>query len=355
MVSIPSTYSRIVLRERPKAEILPSLDGKTGTFTLEQNLPTPTLAQLKPDEVLVGVDSISVDPAMRGWLNDSRSYIKPVAISETMRAGGVGKVVLAPKGSEFKVGEWVYGTLGWTEYAVVPTKELERISVTKDIQPSWYLGALGMPMQTAYWGLKDVGKIKKGDTVVVSGAAGAVGSIACQIALIQGCRVIAIAGGKEKCDWLRNEVGVAETVDYKEKNFAANYKKLLGKNGVDVYFDNVGGEILDTVLTRLNKNARVALCGAISAYNTPNPRGLTNYLTLISQRAKIEGFIVFDYADRYQEAAEQVGAWIAQGKIQVRETKRFGLTECVNALRGLFEGSNTGKMVVKFSEEGPKL
>ncbi|GAA5949254.1 hypothetical protein JCM3765_003345 [Sporobolomyces pararoseus] len=352
---LPSTYSKIVLRERPKAEIKPSLNDGQGTFSLVERVPLPSKSDLKPDQVLVQVEWVSVDPAQRGWLNDARSYVPPVKIGEIMRAGGVGRIVLAPEGSKFKVGDWVNGTLGWTEYAIAKTKDLEKISVTKDIEPSYYLGALGMPMQTAYWGLMDVAKIKKGDRVVVTGAAGAVGSVACQIALLKGCEVFAIAGGKEKCEWLKSEIGVKNVVDYKDKDFASNYKQMLGKQGVDVAFENVGGEILDLILTRLNKNARVALCGAISAYNSPSPRGLTNYLTLISQRAKIEGFIVFDYADRYEEAFQQVGRWISEGKLKIRETRKYDLTESVNALRALFEGGNTGKMVVKIASDGPKL
>ncbi|GAA6012989.1 hypothetical protein JCM11491_000930 [Sporobolomyces phaffii] len=354
-VKLPATYSKLVLRERPVADVLPDITQGTGTFRLVENVALPKLDQLGQDQVLVKVDTVSIDPAMRGWLRDARSYVPPVKINEIMRAGGVGRVVLAPNGSKFAVGDWVYGTLGWTEYAIAKVKDLEKIQPTKNVEPSYFLGALGMPMQTAYFGLLDVGRIKEGDTVVISGAAGAVGSVACQIALIRKCRVIAIAGGKEKCDWIRNDIGVPEVVDYKDPNFAANYKKVLGKSGCDVYFDNVGGEILDLVLTRLNKNARVALCGAISAYNTPNPRGLSNYLTLISQRATIQGFIVFDYADRYQEAIDEVGEWIAQGSFKIRETRRYGLTECANALCGLFKGENTGKMVVKISSDGPKL
>ncbi|GAA6061891.1 hypothetical protein JCM10212_004709 [Sporobolomyces blumeae] len=353
--TLPSTFSQITLRERPKAAIQPSLTDGKGTFQLERNVPTPTAADLGPDQVLVKVEWCSVDPAMRGWLNTTRSYVPPVQIGEVMRAGAVGQVVLAKEGSKVKVGEWVSGVLGWKEYAVANVKDLEVISVTKDIQPTYYLGALGMPGQTAYWGCFDVAKIKKGDTVVVSGAAGAVGSLACQMALITGCRVIAIAGGAEKCRWLKEEIGCHEAIDYKAKDFAATFKKSLGKGFVDVYFDNVGGEILDLVLTRLNKNARIAICGAISAYNDPNPRGLTNYLTLISQRAKIEGFIVFDYAKRYQEAANQMGQWISEGKLKIRETKMYGLTESVNALVGLFEGKNSGKMLVKISSDGNKL
>lgn len=351
---IPSTFSQITLRERPKAEILPSLTDGKGTFQLEKGIKTPTKDDLKPDEVLVRVEWLSVDPAMRGWLNDARSYVPPVQIGEVMRAGGVGQVVLAPAGSKLAVGDWVSGLFGWKEYATARTKDLEKILVTKDISPTYYLGVLGMPGQTAYWGCFDVAKMKKGETVVVSGAAGAVGSLACQMALITGCKVIAIAGGADKCKWLK-DLGCHEVLDYKSKDFAATYRKTLGKSGVDVYFDNVGGEILDLVLTRLNKNARIALCGAISAYNDPNPRGLTNYLTLISQRAKIEGFIVFDYADRYDEAAKAMGQWIAEGKLKVEETKVYGLTESVNALIGLFAGKNTGKMLVKVADDGPKL
>ncbi|GAA5866335.1 hypothetical protein JCM1840_004089 [Sporobolomyces johnsonii] len=353
---LPSTYSRITLRQRPKALIQPSLHDEAGTFKLEKGVRMPKKEDLKVDEVLVKVEWVSIDPAMRGWLNPTRSYVPPVAIGATMRAVGVGRVALVPSSStaSFAIGDWVTGLMGWTEYAQMQVKELESISVSKDVSPTYYLGALGMTGQTAYWGLLDVAKIKQGETVVVSGAAGAVGSLGCQIALLHGCRVIALAGGPEKCSWLK-DLGCHEVIDYKQKDFQASYRDALGKKGVDVYFDNVGGEILDMVLTRLNKKARIALCGAISAYNDPNPRGIQNYLTLISQRAKIEGFLVTDYTDRFSIASEEMARWIRSGKLILRETRTRGLTECVNALIGVFEGKNTGKMLVKISDDGLKL
>ncbi|GAA5852768.1 hypothetical protein JCM9279_003964 [Rhodotorula babjevae] len=356
--TLPRTYSRITLRERPKAAINPSLDGKTGTFTLETGVPMFSDAELASGEVFVQVDWISVDPAMRGWLNPTRSYVPPVAIGAPMRAAGVGRVVRLAKGDqgELKVGDWVVGTLNWQQYAKVPVKEVQKIQIDSTISPTLYLGALGMTGQTAYWGLHDVGKIKAGETVVVTGAAGAVGSLACQLAKIHGCRVVAIAGGADKCKWLKDELlseSQHSVLDYKSPTFKQDFRKV---GLVDVCFENVGGEILDMILARLNKNARVALCGAVSAYNDPNPRGLQAYLSLIGMRASITGFIVFDYADRYHIAAEEMAKYIRSGELKVRETRTEGLDQCVNALVGLFSGANTGKSLVKIGDEGaPKL
>lgn len=352
--ALPRSYSRVTLRERPRASIDPKLDG-TGTFQYEKDVQLWSADQLKAGEAVVKVEWVSIDPAMRGWLNPTRSYVPPVQIGAAMRAGAVGRIALLPKDvgkSSLQVGDWVIGTMSWGEYAKVPLKELQKIQTDDIIKPTYYLGALGMPGQTAYWGLHDVGKIEPGETVVVSGAAGAVGSIASQLATIHGCRVVAIAGGADKCRWLREEIGIKEVLDYKDPNFKKNFREI---GYLDVYFDNVGGEMLDMCLTRLNKGARIALCGAISAYNDPNPRGLQSYLNLISQRAKIEGFIVFDYADRYHIAAEEMARYVRSGQLKLRETRIEGLDKCVEALVGIFEGKNTGKMLVKIGTDGAKL
>ncbi|KAI5480455.1 zinc-binding alcohol dehydrogenase [Pseudohyphozyma bogoriensis] len=352
MVHIPATHSRIVLLRRPTGPIDTSLAGN-GTFGWEKDVPVQK--DLGADEVLVAVEYLSLDPAMRGWLNDTRSYIPPVGINEVMRSAGVGRIAAVGRevdSNKYKIGSWVSATVGWQEFAKMKAKEVIPISVSANTSPSYYLGALGMPGQTAYWGLLDVGKIQAGDIVVVSGAAGAVGSVACQIAKAKGCKVIAIAGGADKCQWLKDEVGVDVALDYKSKTFKQDFKAV---GYIDVYFDNVGGEILDLVLTRLKKGARIALCGAISAYNDPNPKGLQMYLNLISQRAKIEGFIVFDYASKYHVAEADISNWINSGKMKIRETQLVGLEKCPEGLQGLFAGANTGKMVVKVGGAGTKL
>ncbi|BGP57555.1 hypothetical protein JCM8202_002276 [Rhodotorula sphaerocarpa] len=352
--TLPASYSRVTLRERPRAAIDPKLDG-SGTFNYEKDVPLWKAEQLKAGEAVVKVEWVSIDPAMRGWLNPTRSYVPPVQIGAAMRAGAVGRIALLPKGggeSKLQVGDWVIGTMSWGEYAKVPVKELQKIQTDEQIKPTYYLGALGMTGQTAYWGLHDVGKIKPGETVVVSGAAGAVGSVACQLAKIHGCRVVAIAGGADKCKWLREEIGIKEVLDYKDADFKKKFREV---GYLDVYFDNVGGEMLDMCLTRLQKNARIALCGAISAYNDPTPKGLQSYLNLISQRAKIEGFIVFDYADRYHLAAAEMARYVRSGELKLRETRAHGLDQCVEALVGIFQGKNTGKMLVKIGSDGAKL
>ncbi|GAA5864301.1 hypothetical protein JCM8547_005779 [Rhodosporidiobolus lusitaniae] len=390
--ALPSSFAQITLRERPRAAIDPSLNSGTGTFTYEKEVKMWDLKEdVKAGEAIVRTEWVSIDPAMRGWLNPTRSYVPPVGIGEVMRAGGVGRIAYLPPSSssstssssssnrtptvengneksaplqavrkpreELKVGDWVSFMSGWAEYAKVPVKELKKIEVDETISPTYYLGALGMTGQTAYWGLFDVAKIQPGETVVVSGAAGAVGSLACQLAKLHGCKVIAIAGGKEKCTWLREELGVDEVLDYKKewKEFAKEFKEKVGY--LDAYFDNVGGNLLDLALTRLKKGARIALCGAISAYNDPSPKGLQAYLNLISQRAKIEGFIVFDYASRYHEAEEQLIAHLRARRLKLRETRvtQSGLAGAPGALVGIFEGKNTGKLIVKVGRDGARL
>lgn len=290
---------------------------------------------------------MSLDPAMRGWLNDSRSYVKPVAIGETMRAGGLGVVEKVGEGSGLKVGDYVYGTVGWTEWGVYPDKELRVIQVPKGTEVLDFLGPLGMTGLTAYFGLFEIGKIKAGETLVVSGAAGATGSIVCQLGKLSGAKVIAIAGTQEKCTWLEKDLGVDKALNYKSPTFRQEFKDAVGY--LDVFFDNVGGEILDLALTRLKKNARIALCGAISDYNS-KPKGLTGYLNLISQTASIRGFLVFDYAKQFPKAVQELSTWLIEGKLQRKFHVVEGLEHAPEALPLLFSGGNTGKLVVKVAD-----
>jgi NADPH-dependent curcumin reductase CurA len=296
-------------------------------------------------ELLVKVLYISLDPAMRGWMNEGKSYIAPVGIGDVMRAGGVGRVI-ASRNSAFSVGEHVYGGFGVQEYAVTDGKGTTRVDPSFAPLPI-YLGTLGMPGMTAYFGLLDVGKPKAGQTVVVSGAAGAVGTVVGQIANIKGCRVVGIAGGAEKCRFVTKDLGFDAAIDYKTENVRDSLKKHCPK-GIDVYFDNVGGEILDTVLTLINLRARIVICGAISQYNNTGPaRGPSNYLSLLINRARMEGMIVFDYADRYAEAGREMAGWMAAGKLKSRECIVEGFETFPETLLKLFKGENIGKLVLK--------
>jgi NADPH-dependent curcumin reductase CurA len=300
-------------------------------------------------EVLVQTLCLSLDPAMRGWMNDVRSYIPPVGIGEVMRAAGVGRVV-ASGDARFAEGAYVSGATGVQEYAVLRGDDL--LPVDLDVAPpARWLGALGMSGMTAYFGLLDVGAPKEGDVVVVSGAAGATGSLVGQIAKLKGCKVIGIAGGADKCRWLVDELGFDAAIDYKSDDLKAALKEHAPK-GVDVYFDNVGGEMLDTVLARLARGARVVICGAISQYNaTESVRGPQNYMQLLVARARMEGFVVFDYANRFREAAKELAGWIAEGKLVAREDIVDGGVDAFPAtLNKLFGGENTGKLILRLAD-----
>lgn len=294
---------------------------------------------------VVKVDYISLDPAMRGWMNGTRSYVPPVQIGEVMRALGAG-TILDSKHAGFAEGDNVVGLFGVQEYAASDGSGVIKVDPNLVPLPT-YLGALGMPGMTAYFGLLDVGEVKEGETVVVSGAAGAVGSVAGQIARIKGCRVVGIAGGPEKCAWLIDELGFDAAIDYKSEELGPALKTHCPK-GVDVYFDNVGGTTLEAVLARLARHARIVICGAISQYNNDGPmKGPSNYMSLLVNRARMEGFVVFDYADRYTEAAMEMVGWMAEGKLKTREDIVEGLESFPEALTRLFEGANIGKLVLK--------
>ncbi|KAI0250208.1 hypothetical protein BJV78DRAFT_1322229 [Lactifluus subvellereus] len=336
----PEQYTRIVLNERPIADITPT------TFRTER-----VPFDLKPGmgDVLVQVNWLSLDPAMRGWLRDTRSYVPPVQIGEVMRAAGLATVVEAGEGCRLRPGDVVSCfPVGWTEYAILKEGDAQKLHVPPGAELLDFLGALGVT--GVYIGLLDVAKVKAGETLVVSGAAGSVGSLVCQIGKIHGAKVIGIAGTDEKCRWLKEELKIDAALNYKSPAFHNEFKNTVGY--LDVFFDNVGGEILDFALTRLKKGARVTLCGAISDYNTPQPKGISSYLNLITQRAKVEGFIVFDYADRYPEALRDLTEWISEGRIVRRFHIVQGLKKAPEALPLLFTGGNTGKLFVAASS-GP--
>lgn len=299
-------------------------------------------------EVLVRVNYISLDPAMRGWMNEGRSYIKPVELGDVMRAGVVGRVVES-KADGLAEGDYVTGNLGVQEYATAQGRHVVKVDRSVAALPT-YLGTLGMPGITAYFGLLDVGQLKEGQTVVVSGAAGAVGSVVGQVAKIKGARAVGIAGGPEKCAYLVDELGFDAAIDYKAGELSKRLREAC-PDRINVYFDNVGGEILDTCLMGLALHARVVICGAISQYNnTTAPTGPANYMSLLVNRARMEGFVVFDYADRYAEAVMQMAQWMGEGKLKTREDIVEGIEAFPDALLKLFNGENTGKLVLKVAE-----
>jgi len=296
-------------------------------------------------EVLVKVGAISLDPAMRGWINEGRSYIPPVQIGEVMRAGAVGEVVQSNH-PDFEAGDAVAGGFGVQAYAVAKPSELERID-TSFAPPERWLGVLGMPGMTAYFGLLDVGALKDGETVVVSAASGAVGALVGQIAKLKGCTVIGIAGGVEKCAYVTRELGFDACVDYKDGDVLKALSAAAPK-GIDVYFDNVGGPILEAAMTLLRKNARVVICGAIVGYNDFSKiQGPRNYLNLLVQRARMEGFVVFDFADRYPQAKADIAGWLKEGRIKAKEDVQQGLDRFPEVLSMLYTSQNFGKLVLK--------
>ncbi|HSM85786.1 MAG TPA: NADP-dependent oxidoreductase [Candidatus Limnocylindrales bacterium] len=301
-----------------------------------------------PGQVVIKILYISLDPAMRGWMNEGRTYIEPVEIGAVMRAGALGRVI-ASQNPSYSVGDHVTGVLGVQEYAVSDGKGLNKVDSRLAPLPV-FMSVLGMTGMTAYFGLLEVGAPRSGDTVVVSGAAGATGMVAGQIAKIKGCRVVGIAGGAEKCAYIKDQLGFDAAIDYK----AEDLKQALRThcpNGVNVYFDNVGGDTLDAVLVHLARGARVVLCGAISQYNTTSGiKGPTNYLSLLMNSARMEGFIVFNYASRYAEAAREMAGWLAQGKLKSREEIVKGFADFPEHLLRLFKGENTGKLLIKVAD-----
>ncbi|HFQ5295976.1 TPA: NADP-dependent oxidoreductase [Vibrio vulnificus] len=337
------TNRQIVLASRPVGA--PTAEN----FALkESGIPTPAQGELLLRSVY-----LSLDPYMRGRMSDAKSYAEPVGIDEVMVGGTVCQVE-ASNHAEFEVGEWVLAYTGWQDYALSNGEGLIKLG-KQPSHPSYALGVMGMPGFTAYMGLLDIGQPKEGDTLVVAAATGAVGSMVGQIGKLKGCRVIGIAGGEEKCQFAKEILGFDECIDHKAADFAEQLAKAC-HNGIDIYFENVGGKVFDAVMPLLNTGARIPLCGLISQYNaTSLPEGPDRMSMLMAQllikRIKMQGFIIFDdYGHRYGEFAADMTQWLAQGKIHYREHLVQGLENAPDAFIGLLEGKNFGKMVVQTNQ-----
>lgn len=330
---------QLLLAKRPIG-----LPGKDTWELVETAIPEPGDGQF-----VVAQYYISLDPAMRGWMDDRKSYLPPIQIGEVMRGGAAGKVV-SSKHPDFQQGDYVYGWGGVQQYALTDGRGWYKVDPSVVSLPV-YTGALGMPGLTAYFGLLEVGALKEGETVLVSGAAGAVGSVVGQIAKIKGCKAVGIAGGPEKCRYLVEELGFDGAIDYKNENVYGGLKRHCPE-GVDVYFDNVGGEILDAALARLRMRGRVVICGAISQYNNrENIKGPSNYLSLLVNRGRMEGFLVMDYARQYRTAVAEMAGWMAQGKLKSKEDIYDGIENFHETFLRLFSGEKLGKLVLKIADE----
>ena len=327
---------QIILKSRPKG--LPTLEN----FKMEKT----ELPKIKEKEVLLEGMYYSVDPYMRGRMNDTKSYVPPCETGKPLSGGVVAKVIES-KSEKFQVGDVITGNLPWRKKMIAAEKDIQKIDST--VAPaSYYLGILGMTGLTSYFGLMHIGKPKAGETVVVSGAAGAVGMVVGQIAKIQGCRVIGIAGSDDKIDMLKEEFGFDDAINYKT---TTDMKKAIAKacpKGVDVYFDNVGGDISDAIMMNLNFQARVVICGQISLYNsTETPMGPRLQPILLTRSVLMQGFIVSDLQSDFPEGIQHLVSWIKEGKLNFKETVVHGFDKLPEALLGLFKGDNTGKMIVK--------
>jgi NADPH-dependent curcumin reductase CurA len=337
MHGVTDTYRRMLLATRPQGLV----DGET--VRLDESAPVP---ELSDGQALIAVRYLSIDPTIRTWMDDAPGYLPPIGIGDVVRSGGVGEVV-SSRSDAYREGDLVFGMTGWQEYAVADAGSNAMTTLPAGLDPTIALGVLGVTGMTAYFGLLDIGQPKPGDTVVVSGAAGATGSVVGQLARIQGAgTVVGIAGSAEKCAWLVDELGFDHAIDYHREQVGGRIRALC-PDGIDIYFDNVGGEILDACLAHLAMKARVVLCGAISQYNEARPSGPRNYLSLITKRARMEGFLILDYLDRFPEAQIQMAGWVMEGRIQHREHVVDGLEHAGEALNLLFSGGNTGKVVVR--------
>ena len=308
------------------------------------------LNDIQDGEVLIKNIYLSLDPANRGWMSGKASYVDAMQVGDIMRGGTIG-IIKESKNEKFKQGDVVQYQGGWQEYCINDGKGLRIIPLNTGLELPSFLSVMGMPGITAYFGLLDVLNPKEGETLVVSGAAGAVGSIVSQIAKIKGCKVVGIAGTNEKCDWLLNDLKVDGVINYKTENVSAQLKELC-PDGIDMYFDNVGGEITEAVINRFNIFGRMSICGQISGYNSetlqPGPR---NWINILVKRLRVQGFIVFDYQSRAREAFVDMSKWMAEGKLQHKNHIVDGLENAVSSLKMLFSGENNGKMIVKISDE----
>ncbi len=325
---------RVVLASRPSGWVT------EGNFRIE-SVPVP---KPKDGEVLVKNLWLSLDPYMRGRMNDAKSYAAKQELDEVMIGGTVGEVIES-KNPKFAAGDKVLGMLGWQQYGLSDGKGLNKIDASR-VPMQAFLGVLGMPGVTAWVGLLDICQPKAGETVVVSAASGAVGSVVGQIAKLKGCRAVGIAGGKAKCDYVLKELGFDACVDYKAGKLNDDLK-AAAPNGIDCYFENVGGEILDAVLRRMNAFSRIAVCGLISQYNVTEPYGVKTFASILANRIKVQGFIVSDRMELWAKALPELIGWVAGGKIKYRETLAQGLESAPKAFIGLLKGENFGKQLVK--------
>jgi len=330
------------LRQRP--------EGIIDENDLE--LVTDEIPEIQEGQVLAKTIYFSLDPTNRIWMSDIDQYMEPVEIGDIMRAGGSLAIVEESKVPHVKVGDIVQGGMhgGWQEYFIIPGEEAAAIPLVESIPLTALISVLGFTGPTAYFGFLDIGQPKKGETVVVSAAAGAVGSIVCQIAKIKGCRVVGIAGSDEKCNWLKNDLKVDEVINYKKDDILESLKEKCPE-GIDIYFENVGGETLDAALTLMNNYGRIPVCGLISMYNdweTPGPKMFRN---ILMKRLTVKGFLVSDYLDRYAESLEALSEWMAEGKIQYKVDIVEGIEHAPSAVNKLFTGENTGKLLIKVSDE----
>lgn len=336
------TNRQWLLKERPVGMVGPEHFEQVST-----PMPEPDLAA---GQVLLKTLMLGFDPAMRGWVEDTRSYLPPVGIGEPMRASGVGQVV-SSQNPELPVGTLVQGLLNWQEYSVAgPGDMVPPRPLPEGIPPNMALSVFGTTSLTAYFGLLDVGQPKAGETVLVSGAAGATGSAVAQIAKLKGCRVIGIAGGKEKCQWLLDDCKLDAVIDYKNEDIDQRLSELC-PDDIDVFFDNVGGSTLEIAISHMADFGRIALCGAISQYNDQEPRpGPNNLMVLVARRIRMQGFIVLDYLDRATEAFTELGGWVMNGELAWREDTQEGFENIPATLQRLFDGRNTGKQLLKLAD-----
>jgi hypothetical protein len=328
---------RLVLAQRPRAMV------DESTVRLEET-PRP---EPGPGQALVRNRYLSIDPTIRTWMNDAAGYMPPIALGDVIRSAAIAEVV-ATNSDRLAAGDLVFGMTGWQDYALAGDGAADVQVLPPGIDPPTALNVFGITGMTAYFGLLEVGGLQEGETVVISGAAGATGSMVGQIARLKGAgQVVGIAGSDDKCAWLTDELGFDAAINYHTDDVRSRLEQLCPK-GIDIYFDNVGGELLDTALGHLALRGRVVLCGAISTYNNPaRATGPSNYRNLITRRGRMEGFLIIDYADRFPEAQLQLAQWIAEGQIHHREHVVSGLERAPEALNLLFTGGNTGKVIVK--------
>ena len=335
--STATTNRQWILQSRPAGSI------EEDTFQLVDG----DVPELGEGQILCRNEYLSLDPAMRGWISEKPAYREPIALGNVMDSAGIAEVI-ASKNDSIPVGAKVYGLVGWQEYCVLGPEELPNVLPTElPIPITNFLSVLGITGITAYFGLNDIGKPEEGDTVLVSTAAGAVGSIVCQLAKLKGCRVIGLAGTDEKCAWLQDELGLDGVINYKTDDVFAKIQETCPE-GIDVYFDNVGGDILDAALAHLAIGARVVICGAIQRFNrTDDLPGPKNYINLLGRRARMEGFVVLDYRDRFMEAVGALAPMVIGKQLRFKEHIVEGLESAPHALLKLYEGTNNGKLIVK--------